>query len=109
MSVTNPASQSGQSSLIRFNECTTKTIVLVGNSPRVILQPNPKRIYALVMNLTDVLVSLVCGDSPIKVDEGLALFMKGSQFAITPDDLFDGQVTAICYKSAKLAIMECNE
>lgn len=109
MTLSTLPSQSNQIPLIRFSSCTTKTISLVANSPSIILQPNSKRIYALVVNLTDVLVSLICGDSPVRVEEGLPLWIKGSQFIIRFDELFDGKVTAICHRPAKLTIMECEE
>lgn len=109
MDICNPANQNNQDSITKFDECTTRVVILNPNAPTIVLQPNPNRISVLIVNLSDHLVSLVCGDSPAIVNKGLPLRRQDSEFTIKKGELFTGKVTAISNKAAELVVMECNQ
>lgn len=102
----NPINLTNQSSLVKSNEATTKIISLVANEAKLILLPNLDRYSVLVVNLSDNLVSLFEGDSPIAIGKGLPLRRQDSTYSIMPSDLFTGKVTAISSKASELVIVE---
>lgn len=91
-----------------FTRCSIpKSVLLVANVPKLILNVNLERMYAVVINGESEVITLTLTDIiNVKVGEGIPLFPFGS-YEINKDNLHRGKVSAICSKNAELICFEC--
>lgn len=104
--INNPPAQLKKDLLARFDKATTQIVALAPNKVVTILAPNPDRAFALVVNLSENLVALVCGDSPVVMDKGLPLRTRDSKLVIDESNLFTGKIVGTSSKGAELAVWE---
>lgn len=85
--------------MARFTTGTGGSIT-VGTGSTEILKPDGGRQYALIVNDSDTKMYMNMGGSAV-VGEGIPLLPNGGAVEITGENLFVGQVNAICSVAGK--------
>jgi hypothetical protein len=91
-----------------FSKCDNNSINLLANIPASVVDENPNRIYALLMNNSKSDITLIFGDSKgAGVDKGIVLYARGGCFQIDATNLYIGKIAAISANNCKLSFVEC--
>lgn len=94
--------------LVAFAKCDHRMQELVANNSRQILPANPNRTYLIIVNFSESDVFLFLDEQVALLNQGLPLLGKGNHYEITKDNLFRGNIVAICKDAARLSITECS-
>lgn len=94
--------------LVAFTKCSNRMQPLVAGASLEIVPANPNRLYLIVINFTEGDVFLFLDEPKALLDQGIPLLGKGNHYEITEDNLFRGNIVAICKDAARLSISECS-
>ena len=78
----------------------SNTAVSVATTSTAILSANVGRVYAKLTNDSDTVIYLGIGEAAV-MNEGIRLNVSGGAYEITPDNLFIGEINAICSTTSK--------
>lgn len=93
-----------------FTNCVGKKETLTADTPLSILDANPNREYVCLVLTSEGSVTLLFGGiASGLIGEGIVLTGKGSNYEITKNNLYKGEISAISAATAELAIMECEK
>lgn len=79
---------------------STPTKVSVGSSDTVVLTANGGRAYAVFVNDSDETIFLALGTLAV-INEGIRLNANGGNYEIKKENLWVGEVSAICASGSK--------
>lgn len=94
--------------LVAFTKCVSRMQSLVAGASLEIVPANPNRLYLIIVNFTESDVFLFLDEPKASLDQGIPLLGKGNHYEITEDNLFRGNIVAICKDAARLSITECS-
>ena len=106
MTLDNPVT----SSATRFDKCINDKTSLTANVAKLVSQANPRREYALYINLGSTPITLILGDitAGVAVGKGIPLLSYGSSYTINVENLYTGKVGAIAAGAAELSFVDCS-
>lgn len=95
--------------LIPFTSCINQKQRINPNISTQVLPAKPERIYALIVNLSLVPLTLRFGEGTAISNEGIPLMGKGASYEITHHNLYRGRIAAIASELVEIAVVECVE
>lgn len=93
-----------------YSQCTNSQVLLTANASTQLLAVNANRAYAVVVNNSDIPITLAFfkdTTGTAVLNQGIVLGVRGSSYEIGMGNLFVGRLAAIAPTPAAVGIVEC--